>query len=120
VSRILIVDDEPAILESLATLLADEGYPVQTAPDGRVALELVASSPPDLLITDVLMPGLDGWALLAQVRERTPDLPVIVISAIERRDTPQREVLITDHTVFLRKPFALDTLLAIVHRLIAA
>jgi two-component system, sensor histidine kinase and response regulator len=120
VSRILIVDDEPAILESLATLLADEGYSVQTAPNGRVALELVATSPPDLLITDVLMPGLDGWALLAQVRERTPDLPVIVISAVERRDTPQREVLITDHTVFLRKPFAADTLLAIVHRLTVA
>ena len=119
-SRILIVDDEPAILEAMAILLADEGYPVQTAPSGQVALEMIDYEPPDLLITDVLMPGLDGWALLARVRERTPDLPVIVISAIERRDTRQREVLITDHTVFLRKPFALETLLALVHRLTAA
>ena len=118
-SRILIVDDEPAILEAMAILLAEKGYPVETAPDGRVALGLVATSPPDLLITDVMMPGLDGWALLAQVRERTPDLPVIVISAIERREARQREVFITDQTVFLRKPFDFETLLAIVHRLVA-
>jgi DNA-binding response OmpR family regulator len=64
-----------------------------------------------------MMPGLDGWALLAQVRVRTPDLPVIVISAVERRDTSEREVLITDHTVFLRKPFGIATLLAIIHPL---
>jgi CheY-like chemotaxis protein len=117
VSRILIVDDDPAILDAMAILLADEGYPIQTAPDGRVALQMIAEETPDLLITDVVMPGLDGWALLAQVRERTPDLPVIVISAIERPEARQREVLITNHTVFLRKPFGTEALLAIVHRL---
>jgi two-component system, sensor histidine kinase and response regulator len=117
VNRILIVDDEPAILDAMAILLADEGYSVQTAPDGRVALQMIAGELPDLLITDVLMPGLDGWALLAQVRAHSPDLPVIVISAVERRDAPQREILITDYTVFLRKPFGIAALLAIVHRL---
>jgi CheY-like chemotaxis protein len=60
VSRILIGDDGLALLDTLATLLADEGYPVQTAPDGRVALEMIADEPPDVLITDVMMPGLDG------------------------------------------------------------
>ena len=116
-SRILIVDDDPAILDSMAILLADEGYPIQTAPDGRVALQMIAEETPDLLITDVVMPGLDGWALLAQVRAHTPDLSVIVISAIERREARQREVLITHHTVFLRKPFHTEALLAIVQRL---
>ena len=80
-------------------------------------LEMIVAQPADLLITDVMLPGLDGWALLAQVRARIPDLPAIVISAVERRDAPQRDVLITDHTAFLRKPFGLETLLAIVQRL---
>jgi hypothetical protein len=51
------------------------------------------------------------------VRAHSPDLPVIVISAVERRDAPQGEILITDYTVFLRKPFGIAALLAIVHRL---
>jgi two-component system nitrogen regulation response regulator GlnG len=72
---------------------------------------------PDLLITDVMMPRLDGWTLLASVRERTPALPVIVISAVERREAAQREFFHTDHTVFLRKPFDIETLLTLVERL---
>ena len=116
-SRILVVDDEPTVLEVLAALLADEGHVVQKAPDGRVALELLADEPPDLLITDVMMPRLDGWTLLASVRERTPALPVIVISAVDRQEARQREFFITDHTVFLRKPFDIDTLLTLVDRL---
>jgi DNA-binding response OmpR family regulator len=114
VKRILIVDDEPTVLDTLAALFVDEGFGVQTAPDGRVALAMIATAPPDLLITDVLMPGLDGWAVLAAVREETPALPVIVMSAVERREAGEREVRITDHTVFLRKPFTLAELLALV------
>ncbi len=116
-SRILVVDDEPSVLEVLATLLADEGHAVETAPDGGVALEVLAFEVPDLLITDVMMPRLDGWTLLASVRERTPALPVIVISAVERREAAQLEFFITDHTVFLRKPFDIETLLTLVERL---
>jgi DNA-binding response OmpR family regulator len=64
-----------------------------------------------------MMPRLDGWGLLAQARERSPALPVIVISAVERREAAQREFLVTDHTVFLRKPFDVEALLALVERL---
>ena len=120
VSRILIVEDEQTVLDTIATLLIDEGHTVQIASDGLVALEMLAAEPPDLLITDVMMPGLDGWALLAHARERAPTLPVIIISAVDRREAKQREVLITDQTVFLRKPFDIETLLAIVERLIGS
>ena len=113
-SRILIVDDESTVRDALAALLADERHVVQQMPDGRVALELLAADLPDLLITDVMMPGLDGWMLLASVRERTPALPVIVISAVARQQARHREFFITDHTVFLRKPFDIETLLPIV------
>ena len=64
VRRILIVDDEPALREILAAVLADEGYAVQAAADGRSALDLIAAAPPDLVITDISMPRLDGWGLL--------------------------------------------------------
>jgi DNA-binding response OmpR family regulator len=117
VTRILIVNDEPTVLDALAALFVEEGYRVQTAPDGRVALAMIAATPPDLLITDVMMPGLDGWAVLAAVREQMPALPVVVMSAVERREAREREVRITDHTVFLRKPFSLAELLALVERL---
>jgi CheY-like chemotaxis protein len=116
-SRILIVDDEPTVLEVLAALLGDEGHAVQQAPDGRVALEMIAAEAPDLLITDVMMPCLDGWAVLASVRERSPALPVIVISAVDRQQARHREFFRTDHTVFLRKPFDIETLLTLVERL---
>jgi CheY-like chemotaxis protein len=117
VSRILVVDDEPSLVDVLAALLTDEGHTVQTANDGRLALEVMADELPDLLITDVMMPRLDGWGLLAAVRERTPALPVIVISAVDRRQARERKIFMTDHTVFLRKPFDIDALLTLVERL---
>ena len=70
-SHILIVDNESALLDALATLPDDEAYSVRTAPDGQVALETIAAKPPDLLIKDVMTPGLGSWTLFAQVRERT-------------------------------------------------
>jgi CheY-like chemotaxis protein len=117
VRRILVVDDEPSIRDAMESVLVDEGYVVETAADGRAALALIATSPLDLLITDVMMPDLDGWTLLARAREHAPALPVILISAIERREATQRQVLITDHTVFLRKPFTIEALLTTVERL---
>ncbi len=80
--RILIVDDEPTIREAIAMVLTDEGYTVLVAPDGRTALEMIVAAP-DLLITDLMMPGLDGWGLFDHVREEYPTLPVILMSAID-------------------------------------
>ncbi len=68
--RILIVDDEPSVRDVMATVLSDAGYSVQTAADGHIALKLIDLAPPDLIITDVMMPHLDGWALLDRIHER--------------------------------------------------
>ena len=97
---------------SCACVLEDEGYTVETAPDGRAALELFTASPPDLLITDLLMPGLTGWSLFARVRRRAPTLPIIIISGSDP-GVRHHEASLPEHTVFLRKPLALDQLLAI-------
>jgi two-component system OmpR family response regulator len=116
VRRILIVDDEPSVLDVMATVLLDAGYSVQTAADGHIALQMIDLAPPDLIITDVMMPHLDGWALLDHTHERNPNLPVILMSAGDwirrRRTTP-----IPDHAVYLAKPFAVEELLELVVRL---
>jgi CheY-like chemotaxis protein len=121
VRRILIVDDEPALREILAAVLADEGYAVQTAADGRSALDLITTAPPDLVITDISMPRLDGWGLLVQIRQDDPTLPVLLISAIRPTLTGTGHPAPTaDHTAFLAKPFDLEELLDLVTRLIAS
>jgi two-component system response regulator YesN len=91
---------------------------VATAPDGRTALERMAASLPDLLITDLLMPGLTGWSLFARVRRRTPTLPIIIMSGTDM-GSRQRQGSRQDRTVFLRKPLDLDQLLAAVTRLLS-
>ena len=116
--RILIVDDDPEIRTVLSDVLKDAGYTVETAPDGRIGLAKIAASPPDLLITDLLMPGLTGWSLFARVRRLSPSLPIIVISGSDMGSQPQKAAL-PNHAVCLRKPVDLDDLLAIVAQLLA-
>ncbi|HET6724981.1 MAG TPA: sigma 54-interacting transcriptional regulator [Gammaproteobacteria bacterium] len=80
-ARILIADDDPSIRRLLTLRLRDAGYEVQAAVDGEDAFGLVGSFRPDLLLTDMRMPGMDGMALFAAVRQRHPSLPVIILTA---------------------------------------
>ncbi len=77
---ILVVDDEVAICETLAQILGYEGYRVLTAGDGRRALQLLGEQAVDAMLLDVKMPGMDGFEVLARVREEQPATPVIIIS----------------------------------------
>ncbi len=78
---ILLVDDDANLRRILAHHLEHAGYAVKSASDGRDALALLASELPDLLLTDIRMPGMDGIALLAEVRRANPDLPVLMMTA---------------------------------------
>jgi two-component system response regulator HydG len=80
-ARILVVDDEPSARSGLDKLLRQEGYLVDLAGDGPTALGLAAERPPDVAVTDLKMPGMDGLELLAKLREQDPDLPVLVVTA---------------------------------------
>jgi DNA-binding response OmpR family regulator len=93
---------------------------VRTASDGQAAQEQIALGAPDPLITDVMMPRLDGWALCARARVQTPDLPIIVMSAVDKHTVKRWDVVTADSLVFLRKPFDLAALLDIVTRLTAS
>ncbi len=83
--RILLVDDDPGLLDALAELLRNDGFLVTTARNGDEALRRLDAGWPDLLIIDLLMPRVDGWALAREVKARA-DLPIIVLSAIDAGD----------------------------------
>ncbi|MGH7416771.1 MAG: response regulator transcription factor [Candidatus Rokuibacteriota bacterium] len=79
-ARVLIADDEPGVLELLQEFLADEGYEVATAATGTEVLDLVAGFRPDVVVLDMAMPGMSGAEVLAALRGRGVQAPVIVIS----------------------------------------
>src|SRR6266403_1436305 len=79
-SRILVVDDDDDIRGLLRALLERAGHEVSAAADGRAGLRELYSGSPDLIILDVTMPGLDGWATLERIREVT-DVPVLMLTA---------------------------------------
>jgi DNA-binding NtrC family response regulator len=85
--RILIVDDEVNARTALLELLRDEGYSVESAADGFKALGKLADFAPDLVLTDLKMPGMDGIQLLGKVHEHDADLPVIVMTAFGEVET---------------------------------
>jgi len=82
-SRVLVVDDDPDIVEMLAAILELEGFDVVTANDGAAALVELESSRPDLLLLDLMMPTTNGWEVLRRLREHdgTRRIPVIILSA---------------------------------------
>ena len=79
--RILVVDDDRAVRESLRRSLSFNGYSVELAQDGREALDLIANDRPDALVLDVMMPRLDGLEVCRQLRSTGDDLPILVLTA---------------------------------------
>jgi two-component system response regulator MprA len=115
--RILVVDDEPAVRESLASSLTFEDYEVVTATDGVSALDELDRTRPDMAILDVLMPRMDGLTTCRRLRARGETLPVLMLTA---RDTVGDRVTGLDAGAddYLVKPFELDELLARVRALL--
>lgn len=109
--RILVVDDDRAVRESLRRSLSFNGYSVELAHDGVEALDMIASDRPDALVLDVMMPRLDGLEVCRQLRGTGDDLPILVLTA---RDSVSERVAGLDAGAddYLPKPFALEELLA--------
>ncbi len=109
--RILVVDDDALLRASVGRMLVDEGYAVDAAGDGHEALTRVAASPPDLILLDVLMPGMNGRQLLETLRGNatTRAIPVLVMTAVQGIDATAG---ITAGSVdYVEKPFDVDELL---------
>ncbi|WP_344594177.1 response regulator transcription factor [Actinomadura vinacea] len=116
-ARILIVDDEPAVRESLTSSLEFEGYRVGAAADGAIALEWVERDMPDLVVLDILMPRMDGLTTCRRLRAQGATMPVLMLTA---RDMVGDRVTGLDAGAddYLAKPFELDELLARIRALL--
>ncbi|ACU53512.1 two component transcriptional regulator, winged helix family [Acidimicrobium ferrooxidans DSM 10331] len=109
--RVLVVDDELPITELLQMALTFEGYDVSVASSGREALDVLRTVKPDLLILDVMMPGMDGFTLLRRLREERNDVPVLLLTAKDAvEDRVQGLQLGSDD--YVTKPFSLAELVA--------
>lgn len=108
--KILVVDDEPAMVGALGALLGQAGHRIVAAYDGEEALQRFASDAPDLVLLDLAMPGLDGATVCARIRERS-EVPIIVVSG-ERERQATIELLDLGADDYIRKPFRADELLA--------
>jgi two-component system response regulator MprA len=109
--KILVVDDERAVRDSLRRALELDGYDVELAPDGASALAAIAASEPDAVVLDVLMPGMDGLEVSRRVRSEGSKLPILMLTA---RDAVHDRVAGLDAGAddYVVKPFALEELLA--------
>src|SRR6201993_1977848 len=108
---ILIVDDEAAIRESLETLLAIEGYSVETARTAEEGLAMLAASPRDLVLLDFALPDRNGLEVLDEIRQRDPGLPVIMITAYGTVENAVKAIQ-AGATNFIQKPWDNEKLLA--------
>jgi len=115
---ILLAEDEPHIVESLTFLLTREGFSVTAEPDGAAVLARIIAAPPDLLILDIMLPGMSGLEILRRARQ-TPGgarLPVLMLSAKgQRQDRETAEALGAD--AFISKPFSNAEVIAEARRL---
>jgi DNA-binding response OmpR family regulator len=109
--RILVIDDEPRILGFLARGLEAEGFGVDVADNGAKALRRIRTNPYDLVLLDLLLPGVDGLTVLQELSRERPELPVVIVSA--RSDLPTKlRGFGLGASDYVSKPFSFDELVA--------
>lgn len=118
--RVLLAEDEPNIVESLTFLMERAGFDISAESDGRKALERALIDTPDILILDVMLPELDGYEILRQLRidPRTEHLPVLMLTAKGQRED-RETALECGADLFITKPFSNSEIVAAV-KLLAA
>jgi DNA-binding NtrC family response regulator len=110
---ILLIDDDPAVLKSLARVFASEGMTAVTAANGAEAIQCLGDCLPDLIVTDLCMAGINGWDVLFHERLERPGLPIFVITGLAATDTGGADRFAS---AFFQKPLDIDALVAAVRR----
>src|SRR5438309_1247372 len=110
---ILIVDDEPGVRNALTGVLSDEGYAVESVSSGEACLDRVTRGPVDLIVLDVWLPGMDGLATLARLRERQVDSQVVLISGHGNIESAVRAIKLGAFD-FVEKPLSLEKTILVV------
>lgn len=110
--RILVIDDTQDNLYLLEAILLEEGYVVDVASNGKSGLAMIEASPPDLVLLDAMMPGMDGYEVTQRIRQnqKLPFIPILLITAYAEADIP--EGLNLGANDFIRKPIDYDELMA--------
>jgi len=124
--KILVVDDDPDILDALSMILESQGYQVVTARDGVEGLANLKAEKPDLLILDLLMPKMDGWAVCKELQDprwaKYRGIPILILTSVREEASRRRYELETglelDVDDYVEKPISPDILLERVGRLI--
>jgi CheY-like chemotaxis protein len=108
-TRVLVADDDARLAELISRYLIMEGYEVETVADGLAAVERATAEPPDLVILDIMMPGIDGLEACRRIRANlaTAELPVLVVSALGEEEATARRA---GASATLKKPFVLPVL----------
>ncbi len=114
-SRVMVVDDDAETLALMHEIVAKEGFEVETAEDAETALRRLEQWQPELIITDIHMPGMDGLALLAAVREKEPDIPVVLLTAYGSLKTAV-DAIKAGAFDYLSKPFVVEDIRLVVRR----
>ena len=112
-SRVLVVDDDPSILDTVTSILSSEGFEVMSASGGEQALGLLSAWHPTLVLLDMRMPIMDGWAVARAMHESGSRVPIVVMTAAESAKKWADEIGAAGH---LAKPFLLDELIECVER----
>jgi DNA-binding response OmpR family regulator len=114
---ILVIDDEDTLRERVMRMLTFEGFEVRGAADGRAGVELAWEYPPDLVICDLLMPGINGFGVCRVLRDdpRTADVPVIVLTALSSQSDRERTHGLGANA-YVTKPFRAPVLIAAVRK----
>ena len=119
---ILIVDDDPDILDNILTILETQSYRLATARDGKKCMEMIAQETPDLLILDLLMPRMDGWGVIREMRSepRYNVVPIMILTTVIEDASRRRYELETgmamDVQDYVMKPARPDELLRLVEK----
>ncbi len=112
---ILLIDDEEDIREVMAVTLTDAGHTVRTAADGAAGIRLCSEAPPQIVITDIRMPGMDGLQVLERLKAQHPDIEVIVATAFGEMDLAIRALQL-DASDFITKPISSENLFLALQR----
>lgn len=112
-ATVLVVDDEPEIVQFVCAALEDEGFTVTTAADGRQALEQAVQSPPDLVVLDMMLPVVGGEGVASEIRRLHGNVPILLMTADGRAQEKAGRVGAFD---YLTKPFDVQRLLTLVLR----
>jgi two-component system, OmpR family, response regulator len=117
-ARVLVVDDEPSILDAISMTLRHQGYSVEAAECGRDALAVVTRWRPDVIVLDVMLPDIDGFEVARRLSADNEPVPILFLSALDNTEDKVRGLTIGGGYDYVTKPFSLEELIARLHNIL--